>query len=279
MQRRTWDELRYLQSLHRAPIFIAGDLFQNYSNSPWLVNNVLVWLEGLDIYAIPGNHDLPHHSIANIQRSSYWTLVEAGAIKNLTVGGCQEIGNVRIWPFPSGVEVIKPSPCNDLCLNVALIHDFIWTEKTGRKDAPEEKRFGKYLPKLKGYHAAFFGDNHQHFVLRPEGKCIVFNCGTLLRRHSNERELKPVAGLLHENGEVSKHFLSTTLDKFVEGAELSSEFESIFEIDLSEYAESLSYLSQEKYVFASVVRWFLQNNEVPKRMKEILLRAIAKKGK
>ncbi len=79
-QKRYVDQLRSFQKKHNAPIFIAGDVFDKWNSSAHLINHILVWIAGLDIYAIPGNHDCPHHNYKQLGRSSYWTLVEANKL-------------------------------------------------------------------------------------------------------------------------------------------------------------------------------------------------------
>ena len=154
------NQLRELQTYHIAPIFIAGDLFDTWHSSAHLITHVIRWLWGMEIYAIPGNHETPHHSYIQMEKSAYYTLVEAGVIKTLTPGGSQSVGPMTVYPYPYGFEIQPPDKDTGLSLKVALIHNFIWTKTTGHPMATEETRFAAWAKKLEGYDIAIFGDNH-----------------------------------------------------------------------------------------------------------------------
>src|SRR4051812_41246060 len=55
-------EIQSLAAEHRCPIVVAGDLFQSWREPAELVNFILNQMRpGIAWYAIPGNHDVPHH--------------------------------------------------------------------------------------------------------------------------------------------------------------------------------------------------------------------------
>lgn len=270
-------QLRLLQVQHHmAPIFVAGDLFDKWNSSIYLVNCVLGWLWEMEVYAIPGNHDIPFHNVLELSRSAYWTLVEAGAVKHLTAGGPHCVGNVMVHPFPSGAEVTPPcKDTNSLCTNVALIHDLIWTDKTGYEGASEDKKLTPWLKKLKGYDAAFFGDNHSGFSFVPKEdsqfKTSIFNCGSFMRRHTDERDNKPSVGLLKSDGSVSRHYLSCENDRFAD-AELVKQFESATGIDLTDFVEELLSNHSEPMLFSNIVLRWLEREKPDDEVRKIMLR-------
>jgi hypothetical protein len=142
VQEQVLGEVSELQRSYNCPVLIAGDVFNKWDSSAWLINFALVHMPK-NCYAIPGNHDLPNHLYTESFRSAYWTLVEAGCIKNLTPASNipQAIDSMLVTPFPCGFQVKPPAESHGLALNIALIHDYIWTEKTGYEGAPIGKRY------------------------------------------------------------------------------------------------------------------------------------------
>ncbi len=270
-------QVKALQQRHNmAPLFVAGDLFDRWHASCHLANLVIEMLDGMQVFAIPGNHDLPHHNYRDIQRSAYWTLNEAGAIKNLTPGGTHSVGQVTVSPFPHGFAVTPPNSAgNGLTIQVALIHDYLWVEGKGHPGAAEGKRAAAWARRLKGYDVAVFGDNHKGpFLVANPGHCTLYNCGTLIRRHSDEKDNKPGIGLLHSDGSVSRHLLDTKADRFRAIEEEVARAEEALAMDLSEFIAELNVADGERVDFArTVVKW-CKGNDVPDMVRTVLLRII-----
>lgn len=263
---------------HRAPLFIAGDLFDKWDSSHNLVNHVIRWLRNFvhGVYAIPGNHDLPGHAYRDVHRSAYWTLVEAGVVNHLTPGGSHGVGRLTVWPFPYGFEVTPPNrDAEGLTLHVALIHSYVWVKGCGHERAAESQKWGAWAPKLVGYDAAFFGDNHKGFLVKPQqGAPWVCNCGTLMRRHSDEKDYNPRVGLLLADGGVRLHLLDTEDDKFSDAAPAVASVEDALKIDLGDFADRLNALHAEKVDFARVVTHELDKAGIAGDLKTLILKAV-----
>lgn len=278
VQKRWVDEIRDLQTAnHMAPLYVAGDLLHSWKCSPYLLSCLINWFDGMAIYAIPGNHDLPNHNYKQLSHSAYWTLTEAKAIYHLIPGGTHTMGSVTVHPFPYSFPVTPPNRTDpSLCLQVALIHDYIWVEGKGHYDASVSHRYGKWASKLKGYDLAFFGDNHIPFTVKGTDKCCpVVNCGVPLRRHSDEQDIRPSVVMLRESGKISRCYLSG--DKNSVWLDLSQEIqnlESSLELDLSQFAADLSELHSERVDFAKTVLKWCEGKDVPDRVKQIILRCL-----
>jgi DNA repair exonuclease SbcCD nuclease subunit len=276
-QERYVGQLVALQDQYRVPLLLAGDIFDRWNSSAALINKVLAWFEPLEAFAIPGNHDLPNHSYRDADKSAYWTLVEAKAITNLIPGLTHEIGTLSVQAFPHGFPV-KPMTkvTSSLTLNVALIHDYIYTSTTGRPDAPEDNRYAAWLPKLKGYAVAAFGDNHKSLLQQAPGRTTVFNPGSFIRRHSDEIEHKPCVGKLLSDGTMERHYLNTEVDQFENHTKTQSQLEAGLLADLEGFADELSRLHAEKMEFSKVVGMCLAKNKdtIPEPVKQILLRSV-----
>jgi hypothetical protein len=187
------------------PVVVAGDIFDRWNAPAELINFACEHMPV--IYAVPGQHDLPNHNYADIKRSAYWTLVEAGKIVHLEYGQPRQHFNGRllISGFAWGQE-IKPYkreatrfPQISLAVCHRYIHNGIGTNYMG---ASGDYRVSKLARKLNGYDAAVFGDNHIGFQFGV-GDCNVLNGGTLMRRSSADIDYEPHVGILYDNGYIA----------------------------------------------------------------------------
>lgn len=263
---------RYLRKLwelyQRAPIFCAGDIFNRWDAKAELINFALKELPPM--YAVPGQHDLPGHSYKDIKRSAFHTLVEAGKItlvepmSPIDVPGHRPI---RLWGFPYGFD---PKPIKgSMCLEVALIHRFIWIKGKAYKQAPENRRVGTYSKMLSGFDVAIFGDNHIPFDYKMKSGCRVVNCGTFMRRRIDERNLQPTVTTIYNNGDTKRLPLDIQ-DKYITDKQIAA----IEAIEAEGLFNELRALSDSAIDFAAAVMLFLETNVVSEAVKSFMLEAI-----
>jgi len=274
-QSRPLSEVKELQEEYKCPVICAGDIFERWNCSPELINFAIKFLPD-NIYAIPGQHDLPLHQIEDIHRSAYWTLVKAGKIIDFSYD-LINIGDSQLtlygFPYSKGLDSLD---CESKFIQIAVVHDYIWTGKCGYPNAPKEKKiyrnvndYGKYF----GYDVIIYGDNHQGFCIK-KGETTIFNCGTLMRRKSDEIDYKPQVGLLLESGEVIPHYLDISKDKYLETIE---EEEVNPELDMKSFIEELEKLDETAFDFAERMKQFLQQTKkISVQAKQIILNAMEK---
>jgi len=260
------------------PILFAGDLFDKWNSIPACINNAMYCLENLKgrIHTIPGQHDIPNHAYDQLDRSAYWTLVEAGFINHLSPGIVHEINEIMIHPFPWGHKVI---PCRkknttSLVINVALIHSYIWTMKTGHVKADKKSKVSKWYESLKGYDVAVFGDNHKGFVLPNEEKTTIVNCGGFIRQHSDQTTYKPFVTLLYANGEVKKKYLDYALDEFSNLSTEIGQMEKNLGLDLTGFIEELATKQNEGIKFKSIILKYAEENKLGKEVINFIQQAL-----
>lgn len=256
---------------HPVPVICAGDIFDRWNAPAELINFALAYLPRM--YAVPGQHDLPHHSYEDIRKSAYWTLVEAGKIVDLKPGEPLSIGPLRLWGFPWGTPVVPCDKPHDVALEVAVIHAYVWVRNCGYFGAPEEKLVSGYKKSLRGYNVAVFGDNHQGFRVNPTIGQEILNCGGFMRRKSDERDYRPRVGLLHLNGHITRHFLDVSKDKFL-GEDEVPRLLGNNGIESAALIEELSALGDAAIDFADTVRGLLERKTVPPAVKRIVLAAL-----
>lgn len=264
-QARVVEQVVALGVKHDCPLFVAGDVFTRWDASAELVTHVLALLRPAKaVYAIPGQHDMPGHTYDELHRSAYWTLIESGRVKHLPPGITCEIGPLLVTGFPWRYKITPPTITNSLCLNVAVIHAYIWTANTGYPGADPKHRLNEWLPRLQGYDAAFFGDNHSAFLTvdkdsksitnSKDRKCVVMNCGGLQRLTSDQRAYRPRVGLLHADGTVTQHFLNVDNEKWSDKKEDVAAVEAVTDTDMVGLVEDLLKLRDKGYDWPTIVK-------------------------
>lgn len=270
-----------LRDKYDCPVICVGDIFDRWNACPELINFAIAYLPD-GMYAIPGQHDLPLHQIEDIRRSAYWTLVEANKIKNIKPFRHKNfaicLDNFVIYGFPFGenlVELIRP---NDDKIHIAAIHDYIWIPGHSYPNAPDERMLKKlhHNPvggKFYGYDVVVYGDNHKGFMTHA-GKTTIFNCGTLMRRKSDEIDYKPQVGLLLKSGEIVPHYLDISEDKYLE----TMEEEISPELDMTSFMKELEKLGETVLDFKErMEQLFLHTKKISTQAKQIIIEAMEKK--
>lgn len=268
-------QIKRFQKLNGNPIvFVAGDIFDFYRPEPevinWLIRNM-----PKNVWAIPGQHDLQNHVYDLIKKTGFWTLVEAGAINELTAEGIEftlddEGKTMKAFGKAWGVEPPQNMGCGSADFIVYLAHQYIYdTDATKYTDAPKEMNVKKLKETLRGVDVACFGDNHIPFTCKV-GKTQVINSGTLLRRKVDERNHEIGFSVLYDDGTVERELFDVSKDQFAQititkkdeekhdklAAELLQELEELdtmtvdFEEELTRYIDNNKYSKKQKAMIA-----------------------------
>lgn len=256
-------QLDGLAKQYEAPIVIAGDVFDRWNPPPELINFAIEHLP--QVYAIPGQHDLPHHNLDDIKRSAFWTLVEAGTIIPAW-NYCRVSEALFLHGFPWGAELLSCDRSQEHPgVHVAVVHRYCWVKGHEYRTAPEENHLKNLVAQLEGYDAWVFGDNHSGFV-RAKGRAI--NCGGFLRRSQDSRNSKPMVGLMDDFGRLEPYYLDVDQDQFVD------QEESDVELGLSEeFITELKSLSNDPLDFEQSLRNYA-DTKASGAVKSLLLDAL-----
>ena len=267
---RPLGELRGLHLKYdECPVLCAGDIFDKWNSPPELINFALEYLPD-NMYCIPGQHDLPNHNYKEIKRSAYYTLVQAEKIIDIS----KDLMNIAssqltLYGFPYGRE-IPPISHQSEFIQIALIHEYRWIKGSSYPGAPIVDKLSKAISKH-GYDVIVYGDNHKGFIFNAKGAMqdtTVFNCGSLMRRHSDEIDYRPQVGLLLESGEVVPHFLDISADKHLDAEDPCIAIPE--EMDMSEFIEELKKLGETGLEFVQRVERFFKKNKTKKVEQEII---------
>lgn len=262
---RPVDELKRLQQIYKCPIFCAGDIFDRWNSPAELINWSLEHLP--EMYAIPGQHDLPDHNINEIKRSAYWTLVKAKKIHNLSSDFSKAFflaPDTTVTGFAFG-EQIKSGQSSKKHKHIAIIHQYNWVNNKGYKNADPKQYLSLTRTEFEGYDLIVSGDNHQ-----PWYHTIPFhfvNSGTFIRRHINEKEYPVRITMLTDDGSIYFHVLDTSKDKYLEDG---NKKESTEDIDLKKLMKELEKLGDAKMDFRHAIQCYLEQNNSTQHIRKIL---------
>lgn len=196
------------------PVVCAGDVFDRHNPPTEVLNTFL--MHSPKIYAVPGNHDLPSHRLADMERSGYFNCCLGKVIEDLDPDFPTHLdgkATVRAWAFPWGKE---PAPCpepNDLTVEIAVVHKFVYPKGGGYPGAPEDGLLGRFAEVMTGYDVVITGDNHAAFTQRI-GNTTFVNCGSLVRRTADQKDYKPAVWVVYDDNTVEPRYLDVSKDAF-----------------------------------------------------------------
>lgn len=256
-QARILRQLRSLQdTFNGVPIICAGDVFDRWNSPPELINFAIKHLPIL--HAVPGQHDLPYHDVALIEKSAFWTLVCEGTIKYLN--GIHDFNGFHVVAFPWGCP-LKPNPLQ-AGLSVLVAHCYVWIRGRGHYCAPDDANLAQLRSIVDTYTVCVFGDNHQAFMV--DGRIV--NCGCLIPRKSDERFRPPFVTLLHSDGHLERIPLDCSQDQWTKTPETSNRLEH--------FVGSLQDLEVAPPDFRTLLQQYLEVNQIRPSVKALIWEAI-----
>lgn len=194
--------IKNICSTHNAILIHAGDLFDNWKPSPWLISLALKYLPKGTI-VVPGQHDLPGHNLGELVKTGLKTLEEAGTVIILTGGRSTVLarsgdGFGAVYGYSYGEKAENPPKSHKPCLKVLVWHHLTchaaqpWPGAEATNVSGMKKHFN-------GYDLVLTGDNHQQFA----GDWLV-NPGSLMRMTSDQVEFEPAVYGWSEDGRVTR---------------------------------------------------------------------------
>jgi len=267
--KRPLDEIKKLQKEFDCPVISAGDIFDRWNSPPELINFAYDNLP--QMYSIPGQHDLPLHRYEDIRKSAYWTLVQADRIIDLS----KDLINVSdsgitLYGFPYGKK-ITPIFHQSKMLQIAVVHEYRCIEGKAYIKAPGEFYLRMNEKNLIGYDVIVFGDNHKGFKVPVNTHSTIFNCGTLMKRKSDELDYQPQVGLLLKSGKVEPYYLDTSEDRYLEVQNIT-DTKTIF--DMRAFIKELEKLGDTDLDFQDAMKRYLKRNKIKNGVCDIIRKAM-----
>jgi len=173
-----WRKIRFIAELqndnNNCPIIHAGDLFNHWKPSPWLLSMALLNLpDGNTFYTVCGNHDLPQHNLDNVYKSGMQTLANAGKIEILPNGH---------W----GQSIKEGQIFNEA---LAVWHGLVFPKDGEGWPGVEGTTANKLLSKCSS-DIVVTGHNHTPFVEKGNKKILV-NPGSITRQTADQSNMRP----------------------------------------------------------------------------------------
>ena len=187
-----WRKVVWITSLAtqlKCPIIQAGDIFHHWKPSPYLLSTTMQYLQGENIKAIYGNHDLPQHSLTMAEKSGMFTLQEAGVIE-LLFG--------THWGQTPGEDHILNMGGKRVC----VWHVMTWLGETpwpGCTDLPADKLLDQY----EDIDLLITGHNHKSFAIQRDGRWLV-NPGSITRQTADQENHEPSVYVYYSDGSLEK---------------------------------------------------------------------------
>ena len=175
------EEIINICNKYNCPLIITGDLFDTPNVPARLIVMLIEQFSKINkkVHFLAGNHEMPYHSIDNVENSAIGILNSLAREHNKIVDGMSEYGewayfNSKIKGKKTGLlfihrlvfENIKSMPPN---VNAITAQDLL-------KEYPDMK----YI---------FVGDNHGTFHYEKNGKHVI-NPGTIIKQSINEKSYR-----------------------------------------------------------------------------------------
>ena len=247
------DFIASLQEEHDCYVIHAGDLFNNWKPSPWLLTMAMRHLPRR-FHTIYGNHDLPQHNLELADKCGVNVLREAG---KLTV-------------LPTCHWGQTPDGFSSTLFNIVAWHVMTYQ---GKKPWPgcTDPMAASLLRKYPQYDLILTGHNHKTFVEEHEGRVLV-NPGGITRQASDQIDFKPCVFLWYaDTNTVEPVYLPYT-----EGA-ISREHIDVIEQRDARIDAFISKLNSDWDVslsFEDNIEAFCQANSVREPIKQIIYKAL-----
>ena len=259
--------------VQKLPVLCGGDLFDKWSCPPSLLTFAIEQLP-CNFNSVMGQHDLPYHSWEHRKKSAFWTLVEAGIVD--LASDWRSDGKIAWRGFQWGEEIEscerELDPDEDVV--IAIAHQYVWWGNAKELAiATAENKMRPSAEKYRGFTVVLFGDNHKGF-LSGSTHHKMFNAGTFMRRHSDERDYKPMVGELYEDGTVELYYLDTSEDVF-DSSEAVHEAEQVL-LNLDSFLDGLQKLGETGLDFRRAVEGAMDREQVSRTVRRVILEAMEK---
>jgi predicted phosphodiesterase len=257
-QWRKVDFISDLQKQYDCLVLHAGDLFDHWKPSPFLLSETIRHLPN-KFYTVYGQHDLPQHNLELSNKSGIYTLEMADKLWAMRPND--------MFEFCSWNE----QPCN-IGEKVLVWHIHNYQGKQPWPDCPSPTA-SKLLKKYPQYDLIVTGDNHMPFVEEYEGRLLV-NPGSLMRMDADQINHRPRVYLWYaETNTVTPVYIPIEpAAKIIsrEHIELKAERDKRIE----EFVNRLSSEWEVSISFEENLKRFQKMNNVRTPIMEIIYKAI-----
>lgn len=180
---KQWIKVDFISELQKqldCPVIHAGDLFDHWKPSPYLLRKAILHLPN-NFYTVYGQHDLPQHNLKLVNKCGIDVLEAA---KKLTVLPTCHWGQI---PKDSSLLFARESRF-EVDRKVLIWHHLTYISKPfpGATGGMAQGILRKYPQ----FDLIVTGDNHESFVEEYKGRLLV-NPGSMMRMDADQTNHKP----------------------------------------------------------------------------------------
>lgn len=255
--------LKQLETQYDCPVIDAGDIFDYWKASPWLIARAYKNLPS-EIYTIPGNHDLPEHSMQQYEKSALHVLEVALAIRRLSKTPYDR-RDFTIAGFAYGEKL------EDVNADIVVIHDLVyegnppWPNAVGYQPKDLFKIFTK--PRL-----ILTGHYHMALVAKSKDGRLVVNPGSMMRMTIVQKDYKPRCYLYNfDDNEVEPVYFPIEEEVFDDRHIVEPKEK---EERLSAFIEKLNMEWDLRLSFRANLETFFKKNKVNRKVEELIWQSL-----
>ncbi len=274
------NKLQFLQTLSNkndnCPILCAGDVFDKWKTSPWLTSTIFKYLPRPFI-AIPGQHDLPGHSLSLYPKSGLALLESID--KDIHILQGEEMrykDNLQIIGIPFGLLKDFRSCMIDLQRNkckILLLHELTWKSK--KPDwATNSYTAKQLLDRFADFDLIVTGDNHLTFDYKDKGKRILVNPGSMLRSTAGQINHTPCCYLYYSGSGKTEKVLLPIKKDVITIEHLEEKKDSKYRVGA--YIEQMNKDWEIGLSFEQNLKTFFEKNRTPKKVRDVIWRHLEK---
>jgi DNA repair exonuclease SbcCD nuclease subunit len=256
-------------------ILCAGDVFDYWKATPWLCSFAYKYLPEPFI-CIPGQHDLPGHSLDEYPKSALGLMDSVGKVCVINDWRKPIIGNnLFIVGVPYGkLDEFDPKEITfpKRKRKILLLHTLIWLDKRptwSKGDYTANEILGRYA---EYFDLILTGDNHQRFISLKNKTTILINPGSVMRITADQANFQPRCFLYYAEDNTVKD-IDFPIQKNVVTREHIEEKAQKDE-RIQAYIERMNKDFEMGLSFRRNLEIFFEENNVPKKVREIIWKAM-----
>lgn len=256
--------MKFSQILERAEnenasLLIAGDVFDNVK-TPYKVTKLIMDMiksYGVDIYAVPGQHDLVYHSDGldntplGILSTMKQVTILSSKVKTEITSGIDEVSLIGAGWNEEPQEKA----------HIIVMHRMITYKDPLYPGQTDYSTAAQTLHKYKSATYIVSGDNHQPFDMYQKGKGrALINCGSLMRKGKDQLGHAPCVWMI--DTEAREHYpiylkVKLNSDVFdlnkIKREETQDEIKNQAQEDIKKFVKSLDIGEQAKPRFENIL--------------------------
>ena len=262
------------QDKYKVPLFIAGDLFNDWyfdkvqDKTKW--NELILLLKSFNypIKTIPGQHDLQNNIINTVNSTAYKSL---DLVLNCDISNnSYETETYIIDGFSFGTDLSKIKCESTDKLKIIMIHTPVWYNKEPYPGASENGNIKNLYNKLSAYDVVISGDFHKGFVCTYKNTLFINN-GSLMRIKADQINYKPFITLLYDDLSYKQIYMPIENDLITkEHIDIASFKENRLKCFTNYINTKIKYKDNNSDLFNNILTEFINNIKIHNETRNLL---------